>query len=101
MRRSSTFDAYADCDYTEGNATSKVVARAYVERWMAAVAPHSNGGSYINFIDPFGRKGADLRYHGANVERLRAAKRRWNGDPNSALRFPMMLQAEDVENEAH
>ena len=63
-------------------------ARRWLERSWGAVHPWGSGGVYPNFPDP------DLRdpgraYHGANLERLRTVKRRY--DPEGFFRPPQAI----------
>ena len=89
--RDSSYMVYASCSYDEGKNDSKAAASAFLDGWMAATTSHSNGGSYVNFIDPRGRQAADARYYGSNVEKLRRVKGRWNPWGIGPLHFPLEL----------
>jgi FAD/FMN-containing dehydrogenase len=63
-------------------------AREWLARSAALVAPWGTGGAYVNFPDP--ALADPLRaYHGANLERLRAIKARY--DPGGAFSFAQAL----------
>ena len=65
-----------------------VPARAWLDGAFALLAPHGTGGSYPNFPDP--ELEDPLRaYHGANLERLRRVKARY--DPDRRFAFPQSL----------
>ncbi len=58
------------------------------DRSWALAHPYGSGRVYPNFPDPALRDWA-AAYHGANVERLRAVKRRY--DPERLFRFPQAI----------
>jgi FAD/FMN-containing dehydrogenase len=59
----------------------------WVERAYAITHPHGKG-AYVNFPDPY-LENAHAAYYGANLERLRELKARY--DPENLFRFPQSL----------
>ena len=60
----------------------------WLDRSWALAHPYGSGRVYPNFPDPALRDWA-AAYHGANAERLRAVKRRY--DPERLFRFPQAI----------
>ncbi|WP_407842041.1 FAD-binding oxidoreductase (plasmid) [Streptomyces sp. DSM 116496] len=69
--RSTTADA--------ANATpaGKAVAQQWVDGGFAAVNPHSNGGTYVNYMDP-ALQDWKQSYYGANYSRLVTVKKKYD-----------------------
>ncbi|MFI0980772.1 FAD-binding oxidoreductase [Streptomyces sp. NPDC021093] len=65
-------------------------ALSWVDSGFAAMDPHSNGRTYVNYPDP---ALADWQqsYYGGNLARLRSVKRAY--DPNGFFRFPQGVPA--------
>ncbi len=58
--------------------------RSWVREWFDAMAPHSTGGVYVNFVGEEGSERVRAAYGEANYRRLAALKRRY--DPLNLLR---------------
>lgn len=93
--RASEYMVYSSCSYTHGDDASRTEAQAFMQRWENEVFPHSNGGSYVNFIDPLAKENGAHRYYGQNLKKLGEIKRRWNPGSNSPLHFPMEIPVTD------
>lgn len=67
--------------------------RSAASDWLAGtwqvVHPYGSGGAYVNFPDPSLEDG-EAAYHGSNLTRLRAVKRRY--DPDGWFRFPQSVE---------
>ena len=102
--RSAEYMVYAQCFYYDEDnntikdaASSKAVAKGYLDRWFSKVHPYCNGGSYVNFIDPLLGDRGDEVYYGSNLGRLRRLKRDWNPRTGrSPLHFAMEIQDDMV-----
>ncbi|MET9519998.1 FAD-dependent oxidoreductase [Streptomyces sp. NPDC002994] len=82
--RSTTADA--------ANATpeGKAVAQQWVDGGFAAVNPHSNGGTYVNYMDP-ALQDWKQSYYGANYSRLVTVKNKY--DPKRFFNSPHSVGA--------
>merc|ERR1712048_643768 len=97
--RSTEFMIYAECDYEDPSTLEedRRSGSVYLKSWADEMMQHSNGGSFLNFIDPLWAGNSSLylqRYYGDNLEALRRVKHRWvpeEQDGGSIIDFPMAL----------
>ena len=56
---------------------------SWVRNYRAAIAPYTNGGTYLNFIGDEGQERIAAAFGQRNLNRLREIKREW--DPNNVF----------------
>ncbi|MFJ6853582.1 FAD-binding oxidoreductase [Streptomyces sp. NPDC091271] len=77
-------------DTAQATAAGKAVSQAWVNGGFAAVDPYSNGGTYVNYMDP-ALPDWKRSYYGDNYARLLTVKKKY--DPKRFFNFPQSVGA--------